>query len=626
MQAKPRSRVTLYLLLFLLVVWFAVLSTPCFEREGDIFTKFNALPNYLTNPFAITWMDNTPKYMLGFSGAYWLSVLYYEGTRRNTRNGEEHGSAQWANVKQLNKKYAQKKLSLNIILTENFRIGLNIFKHKHNLNRLIVGGPGSGKTRDYLKPNLLQANTSFIVTDPKGEVLKSMGAYLQRKGYELRVFDLINPDASMSYNPFAYIRNDNDILTLVSAYIRNTTRKTSTGDQFWERAEAALLQALISYLWHEAPESELNFATVLDMIRGMQPTADEFGFLRPPATDTLMNELRKKDPTHFALKQYDIFKSAPAETMGGILISTSVRLSQFGLPSVQKMTSRDELDFASIGKRKVALFALVPDDDTSFNFLISMMYTQAFQQLERLADSLPTGKLPVHVQCLMDEFGNIPLPDMFKNVLATARGREISISIILQSLGQLKALFDKDWEGIIGSCDEFLYLGNSELSTHEHISKMIGKQTIDTNTYGLQRGRNGHYNTNFQKAGRELMTPDEVGRIPRENALLYVANERFILDRKYKLLNHPSAKQAYDGGGAPPFDHRIHLARMYTNGLCPEDYEILIPNEEMPPPEADTPDDTVSEQREEPPIFEDSKRKKQRAYKASDKCCTPTVE
>lgn len=626
MKTKSGSRGILYLILFLLVVWLAILSAPCFEAEGNIIKKINALPDYLMKPFSFTWMDNTAKYILGFAGAYWFAVLYYVGTRRNTRNGEEHGSARWANVKQLNRKYALRKPTLNIILTENFRIGLNIFKHKHNLNRVVVGGPGSGKTRDYLKPNLLQANTSFIVTDPKGEVLKSMGAYLQKKGYELRVFDLINPEASMSYNPFVYIRNDNDILTLVSAYIRNTTRKMSTGDQFWERAEAALLQALISYLWHEAPESEQNFATVLDMIRGLQPKADEYGFFKPSATDAIMNELRSREPNHFALKQYDIFKSAPPETMGSIIISAGVRLSQFGLPSVQTITSRDELDFASIGQRKVALFALVPDDDESFNFLISMMYTQAFQQLERLADSQPNGKLPVHVQCYMDEFANIPLPNMFKNVLATARGREISISIILQGLSQLKALFDKDWEGIIGNCDEFLYLGNSEPTTHEQISKMIGKQTIDTNTYGLQRGRNGHYNTNYQKTGRELMTPDEVGRIPREYALLYVANERFILDGKYKLLNHPFAMEAYDGGGAPLFDHRIHLARMYTNGLSPEDYEILFPDEEMPPMEADTEQETIAEQDEGNPPSADSKRKKQRAQKASDNCCTPTGE
>jgi type IV secretion system protein VirD4 len=287
-----------------------------------------------------------------------------------------------------------------------------------------------------------------------------------------------------------------------------------------------------------------------------------------------MEDLRKKKPNHVALKQYDVFKTAPTKTANSIVISAAVRLAQFGLPGIARMTARDELDFPSIGKRKVALFCVIPDIDKSYNFLISMLYTQAFQQLEHVADEQPDGRLPIHVHCIMDEFANIPLPEAFENVLSTARSREISISIILQNLAQLKALFDKQWESIVGNCDEYLYLGGNEQSTHKYVSELIGKETIDTSSYSLSQGRNGHYSTNYQRGGRELITPDEVRRICRRKAILFVASEPAVMDEKYDLLRHPAIRQTVDGG-APIFNYRTGLARMIANGLRPDDYDIL---------------------------------------------------
>ncbi len=578
MKSKSKTGYITYPFIFFLVVWLAIIVAPCFEVEGNIFGKINVLPTYLEQPFHLTWVPATPQYILVSSLAYWLSVLYIWSNKRHTRNGEEHGSAKWGDVKELTKKYAEKEPTNNIILTQNFRIGLNIYKHQHNLNTLIVGGSGAGKTRFYAKPNILQANTSFIVTDPKGELLKAAGGYLQKRGYDVRVFDLIHPETSMCYNPFVYISKDDDVLSLITNFIRNTTPKNAVqNDTFWEKGETALLQALMLYLWHEAPESEQNFETILQMVSAMK-SDDEYVSVNP--VDYLFSELRKRDPDHISLKLYDIFKTAPAKTANSIVITAGVRLNHFILPGIARMTSRDEMNFASIGKKKVALFCVMPDIDKSFNFIISMLYTQAFQQLERFADEQNSGKLPVHVHCLMDEFANIPLPDMFENVLATARSRGISISIMLQNISQLKALFDKHWESIIGNCDQFLYLGGNEQSTHKYVSELIGKETIDTNTYSIQRGSRGHTSKNYQTSARDLLTSDEVRRISRKIAILFISGEPAVFDNKYNLHKHPAVKMTSDGGGKS-FVYSNSLARMYTNGLRPQDYKLVDQDDEL---------------------------------------------
>ena len=574
MKPKSKTSPVIFLVLNIFIIWFAILIAPCFEAEGvNLFMKINSLPFYLEKPFQLNWIAASPKYILGCTAVYWLALMYAWATKRHTRSGAEHGSAIWGDTKQLNKKYAEKEPEKNIILTQDFRIGLDIYKHQHNISVLVVGGSGAGKTRFFVKPNLLQANTSFIITDPKGELLKATGGYLQKQGYEIRVFDLIHPETSMCYNPFFYINKDDDVLSLITNFIRNTTPKNvQVNDPFWEKAETALLQALMLYLWHEAPVSEQNFETILDMISVMKTEDGDYADINP--VDVLFAELRRDKPFHIALKQYDIFKIAPEKTANSVVMSAGVRLAQFGLPGIARLTSRDEMDFVSIGQKKVAMFCVMPDIDKSYNYLISMLYTQVFQQLERFADDRETGRLPVHVQCYMDEFANIPLPESFENVLATARSRGISIAIILQNIAQLKALFDKQWEAIIGNCDQFLYLGGNEQSTHKYVSELIGKETIDTNSYGLQRGRNGHYSTNYQRSGRDLLTPDEVRRIPRKYSVLFVANEPAILDKKYDLKKHPAIKHTVDGGGKA-FVYKHSLARVFADGLRPQDYVLV---------------------------------------------------
>ena len=579
MRKKTKLSFFTHVILLAVTVWLAILVAPCFQADVSIFEQLATLPEYLYKPFQITWLDETTKYILVFVIAYTLIALYLYANKRNTRNGEEHGSSKWGDVARLNKNYAEKRPENNIILTENFRIGLDIYKHQHNLNTLVVGGSGSGKTRSYVMPNILQANCSYIITDPKGEILKATGGYLQSKGYGIRVFDLTHPEFSMCYNPFVYVEKDDDILSLISSYIRNTTQKNAqSNDPFWEKAETALLQALMLYLWHEAPPEEQNFEMILDMLRVMS-TTDEYS-MHP--VDFLFSELRKENPNHIALKSYDVFKTAPAKTANSVVVTAGVRFNHFGLSGLSRLTARDEMNLVTIGQKKTALYCVIPDIDTSYSFLASMLYTQVFQQLERFADEQDNGKLPVHVHCIMDEFANIPIPESFEKVLATARSRSISISIILQDISQLKSLFDKRWESIMGNCDEFLFLGGNEQSSHESVSKLIGKETIDTNSYGLTRGRNGHYSTNYQKIGRELLLPDEVRRISRGKAVLLVANEPAVLDFKYNVKSHPAAKFTSLKGGKP-FMYRYQLPRIFADVQRAQDYELLLYDELFPP-------------------------------------------
>jgi type IV secretion system protein VirD4 len=482
-----------------------------------------------------------------------MGIGIYLSTRRNYRRREEHGSARWGGAAAINRKYRDKDLGNNKILTQNVRIGLNGRKHRRNLNVMVVGGSGSGKTRFYAKPNVMQANTSFVVLDPKGEILRDTGNLLKANGYEIKVLDLINMHLSHCYNPFAYLKDDKDVLKLVTNLIRNTTPKGSnTNDPFWERSETALLEALILYLLYEAPPEEKNFPMVMEMIAAAEVREDDETYQSP--LDELFERLEMREPEHLAVKQYNIFKLAAGKTAKSILISLGVRLEKFNLASIAGITTTDELELSSIGERKTALFAVIPDNDSSFNFIVGMLYTQLFQQLYYLADHVYNGRLPVHVHFVMDEFSNVALPDEFDKLLSTMRSREISVSIILQNLAQLKALFKDTWESIVGNCDEFLYLGGNEQSTHKYVSELLGKETIDTNTYGQSKGRNGSYSTNYQQSGRELLTPDEVRMLDNRYALLFIRGERAIMDDKYDILKHPNLKLTVDGG-SEPFRH-----------------------------------------------------------------------
>lgn len=543
-----QSNMILYAVFLIPVVWAALLTAP--HLSGGLPEILANLTAAMNNPLDIRWVEDTPRCILLFVAAYVMGIGIYQSTKRNYRRREEHGSARWGGAATVNRKYRDKNPCRNKILTQNVCIGLNGRKHKRNLNVLVVGGSGSGKTRFYAKPNVMQANTSFVVLDPKGEILRDTGSLLKAKGYEIKVLDLINMHLSHCYNPFAYLKDDKDVLKLVTNLIRNTTPKGSnTNDPFWERSETALLEALILYLLYEAPKEEQNFPMVMEMIAAAEVREDDETYQSP--LDELFERLEMREPEHLAVKQYNIFKLAAGKTAKSILISLGVRLEKFNLSTLAGITTVDEMDLSSIVEKKTALFAVIPDNDSSFNFIVGMLYTQLFQSLMYLADYKHGGRLPVHVHFVMDEFANVALPDEFDKLLSTMRSREISVSIILQNLAQLKALFKDTWESIVGNCDEFMYLGGNEQSTHKYVSELLGKETIDTNTYGLSKGRNGSYSTNYQQSGRELLTPDEVRLLDNRYALLFIRGELAVMDEKYDILKHPNLKLTVDGSGEP---------------------------------------------------------------------------
>ena len=547
-----RTNVILYCLGLIPTVWLGLLVAP---------TLRSGLPNLIknlavvfSNPFHIVWCEDSVKAVLIFICAYVMGIGIYLSTARNYRRREEHGSAHWGNAGQVNKKYENKaEPEKNKILTQKTKIGLDGRKHRRNLNVLVCGGSGAGKTRFYAKPNIMQANTSFVILDPKGENVRDTGTLLKSKGYDIKVLDLINMDKSYCYNPFVYLHSDNDIQKLVTNIFKNTTPKGSQSqDPFWDQAAMMLLLALVFFLHYEAPPEEQNFPMVMEMIRSGEIKEDDDGFMSP--LDRLFARLADRTPDHIALKYYRNYRSGSGKTLKSIQITLVARLEKFNLDSLAAITQSDEMELDKLGEKKTAIYAVIPDNDSSYNFIVGMLYTQLFQQLYYSADVKHGGRLPVHVHCVMDEFANVALPDEFDKLLSTMRSREISVSIIIQNLAQLKKLFEKEWESIVGNCDEFLYLGGNEQSTHEYVSKLLGKETIDMNTYGQSKGRNGNYSTNWQITGRELMTPDEVRMMDNKYALLFIRGERPIMDLKYDILKHPNIKLSADGG-AEPYEH-----------------------------------------------------------------------
>lgn len=546
-----KQNILLYCLGTIPVVWLALRIAP-FMEDGlpGLIKNFGAA---MSCPFYITLCGNSLKTILVLLLCYGIAIGIYLSTQRNYRRREEHGSAQWGSPVRVNRKYADKVPTRNKILTQNVSVGLDGRKHRRNLNTLVCGGSGAGKTRFFAKPNLCQANSSYVVLDPKGELLRDTGNLLSAKGYDIKVLDLINMEKSHCYNPFVYLRSDNDIQRLVTNLFKNTTPKGSQSqDPFWDQAATMLLLALIFYLHYEAPPEEQNFPMVMEMIRAGEVREDDETY--KSALDILFERLEMRNPEHIALKYYRSYHSGSGKTLKSIQITLISRLEKFNLESLASITQNDELALWSIGEKKTAVFAIIPDNDSSFSFLVGMLYTQLFQQLYYQADVIHGGRLPVHVHFLMDEFANVALPDEFDKLLSTMRSREISVSIIIQNLAQLKALFEKQWESIVGNCDEFLYLGGNEQSTHEYVSKLLGKETIDTNSYGQSKGRNGSYSTNWQLAGRELMTPDEVRMLDNRYALLFIRGERPVEDLKFDILKHSNIALTTDGG-ADPYRH-----------------------------------------------------------------------
>lgn len=538
----------LYVIGLIPVIWLAILIAP--SLNGGLPQIIKDFPKVMENPFSFNFCDKTIVTLVVFIIAYILGIGIYISTKKNYRRREEHGSAKWGDAKRLNKKYEQVPFSSNKILTQNVSIGYDSRKHRRNMNTLIIGGSGAGKTRFYAKPNVMQANTSLIVLDPKGEIARDEGYLLEKKGYVVKVLDLINMDKSHCYNPFVYLQSDNDVQKLVTNLFKATTPKGSQSqDPFWDTAASMLLLSLIFYLWYEAPKDEQNFPMVMEMLRAGEVKEDDDSFVSP--LDILFNQLEIENPNHIALKYYRDYHSGSAKTLKSIQITLASRLEKFNLESLASLTQTDELELDTIGEKKTALFAIIPDNDTSFNFLVSMLYTQLFQQLFYTADHKYGGRLPIHVHFLMDEFANVSLPDDFDKILSVMRSREVSVSIILQNLAQLKALFEKQWESIVGNCDEFLYLGGNEQSTHKYVSELMGKETIDMNTYGKSTGHSGNYSTNYQLNGRELMTPDEVRLLDNKYAILFIRGERPVMDFKYDVLKHPNVILSADGKAKP---------------------------------------------------------------------------
>ena len=505
-------------------------------------------------PFSLHWTPYTMKFIGIFLLLYGGAILFYYTGQKNTRPGEEHGSASWGSVRELDKKYRDKDAGKNVILTQHLQMSMNGKLHRRNLLQIIVGGSGSGKTRFLAKPNLMLANASFICTDPKGEMLRAVGNLFLEEGYVLRVFDLIDPSKSDCYNPFRYIRKDADVFKLIDSFIKNTTPKgAKANDPFWEKSETALDSALMLYLLHEAPPEDQNMETILYMIENGGAKEEDDDYQSP--LDLLFEAPEEEQPDHIAVLQYHIFKQAAGKTAKSILVSAAVRLASFTLPEIQRITATDDMELGKLGERKQAIFCIIPDsNDASLNFLVGMLYTQAFQEPYYQADKVHQGALPVPVRLMFDEFANVALPDGYARLQATMRSRNIMSTIILQNISQLKALFKDDWEGIIGNADSFVYLGGNEQSTHKYISELLGKETIDTRTSSQSKGRNGSFSQNFQQTGRELMTPDEVRRLDNKNAIVLIRGEKPVIDEKYDILKHPNIQRTEDGG-APPDLH-----------------------------------------------------------------------
>nr|WP_242964078.1 type IV secretory system conjugative DNA transfer family protein [Flavonifractor sp. An135] len=515
------------------------------------------MPELLTNltaalqhPLDIHWTDKSLLSILICTGLYIMGLCIYASEQGRTRDGEEHGSAAWGSPRQVNAMFRQKE---NKILTRHVRLGLDTHKHRRSLNVLVIGGSGAAKTRSYVKPNILEANTNYVITDPKMEVLTATGGWLKSKGYEIRVLNLVNLEESDGYNPFRYLRDEKDVLKLVNNLIRATTPKGShESDPFWTKAETALLQAIILMLFQEAPEYEQNFSMVMRVLEYAEVREEDDEYLSP--LDLLFQAMERENPESVALRQYKVFKQSAGKTAKSILVSAAVRLAPFNLPQIRAITDHDDMDLYTLGEKKCALYAVIPDNDNTFNFLVSLLYSQAFQTLYYSADQIHHGALPQHVHFVLDEFAAMPLPG-YTRELATMRSRNISSSTIIQNMAQIKELYKDSWETIPGNSDTILYLGGNEQSTHKYISEALGKATIDTKTHGQTKGKSGSYSTNFQMSGRELLTPDEVRVLDNRYCILFIRGAKPVMDLKYELTEHPAIRYTVDGGGAPYIHH-----------------------------------------------------------------------
>ncbi len=558
---KPVKPVV-WALLGVFSVYLAIAAASAYEEGSNIFVRMGRFSEVLKRPSLLRWTPYTVKCIIVVLLLCAFAVLLYRSDREKRRPGGEYGTAKWETAEVMNQKYADKD-GPNVILTQHVSIGMDGYKHQRNLNVLVVGGSGSGKTRYFCKPGLMDANCSYLVVDPKGEMLRSTGHFLKSQGYDIKVFDLIHPRQSDGYNPFRYIREEPDVLKLMDNLVKNTTPpKGASNDPFWEKAEIALDSALMLYLLSEAPKEEQTFEMLMFMLNSAQASEEDEQFQSP--LDLLFQSLEDREPDHLAVKQYKVYKKAAGKTAKSILITAGVRLTAFIFPQYAAIMQEDEMDFGSLGERKRAIFCITPVNDGSMNYLVSMLFTQCFQELYLRADERYDGRLPVPVRVIQDEWANVPQPDSYPKVLATCRSYNIGIDIIVQNIQSIKARYRDEYQSIIGNCDTLLFLGGgNEPESLEFMSKLLGKETISIRTRGQTRGRSGSSSINYQLTGRELMTPDEIRRMPTREALLLIRGESPVRDRKYNIKKHPNYRYTQDGG-AKPYIHNPPSAPDYA--------------------------------------------------------------
>ncbi|WP_152378624.1 VirD4-like conjugal transfer protein, CD1115 family [Paenibacillus brasilensis] len=588
-QEKRRRQTKNFLvfccILYIIVAYFTSHVHHEIERTGKTFeirnldieqlseaTKASIINNIFVVPskktFQILFIE-----LIGVS----VFALYKITTQKNLIPGKEHGTAKWAGSVERNR-IKNKDQFANVILTQTERLSLDTKKVRKNLNLLVIGGAGTGKSRFVVKPNILQANTSFVITDPKGELLRDTGHSLERQGYKVKVFNLIDMSQSCRYNPFAYVKKETDILKVINNLIKNTNgSKNGASDPFWESAERALLQAIFLYIFYELPIFEHKFETVFTMLRLAEVKEDEEEYRSE--FDFLFEMLREESPNHIAVKQYDIFKMASGKTAKSILISAGVRLSPFGIEEVERLLSDDDLELQALGDEKTALFVLIPDSDTTFNFLVAIMYAQLFDALYYQADFVSGGSLKYHVKFWLDEFANIGQIPEFDKLIPTMRSRNMSVAPIIQNMTQLKALYKETYETIIGNCDTILFLGGQERSTLEWVNKGLDKQTIDTKNISQSRGRNSSSSTSYGSQGRDLMTISELARMPDNKCILFVRGLDPFYSDKYKLEAHPNYKLLYEANEANYFDSTMGWKRAAKDDLVSRLVNMRIPEQ-----------------------------------------------
>ena len=533
---------------------------------ADLSGKFLGIGNGFTSAFASPLPSFFPVDMLiGIAGAILIRLIVYAKGKnaKKYRKGVEYGSARWGNAEDI-KPYIDPVFANNVLLTQTERLMMSSRpkqpKYARNKNILVIGGSGSGKTRFFVKPNLMQMHSSYVVTDPKGTVLVECGKLLQRGGYRIKVLNTINFKKSMSYNPFAYLRSEKDILKLVNTIIANTKGDgEKSGEDFWVKSERLFYCALIGYIWYEAPEAEKNFTTLLEMINASEAREDDPEFQSP--VDLMFERLEEKDPEHFAVRQYKKFLLSAGKTRSSILISCGARLAPFDIRELRELMETDEMELDTIGDRKTALFVIISDTDDTFNFVVSILYTQLFNLLCDKADDVYGGRLPVHVRCLLDEFANIGQIPKFEKLIATIRSREISASIILQSQSQLKAIYKDNADTIVGNCDTTLFLGGKEKTTLKEMSELLGKETIDSFNTSETRSNQKSYGLNYQKLGKELMTQDEIAVMDGGKCILQLRGVRPFFSDKFDITKHPNYRYLSDADPKNAFDMEKHIKR-----------------------------------------------------------------